>query len=780
MHRALAVRSPIQFHETAGAVYDSLAQIHLIQGDYDASRECLERARDSYGVYGKQTSHWVDWSVRVLLARLALRSGAVDDAVAQADAMIDAGAPAFDSLQATLIAAEALAAGGHLDAAEGRLKTAADQLDSADGPGRVGRVPADSRHAARTAQPRVRGVPRLFSERDTSRSARRTLPLRSQPARHRPGRGPRRSPHDCAAPSRRGGGGVPEAACDARHLDTEAARRLLSGHGSGEDIIAQPDADDALVRRIVESAELPELLDCETTTTLLEASGGTIAVLYLNTLSGVKVVTALGCSEEQALEHARAALDGVYDRTPSAFVESLGRHADGPRGILVMAAFTLGYPTERRLRMLAAVARQGFSLCAARERSAVAPGPSADRSLEPVLPGFLCASAVMNRVVDQIQRLQGNDLTVLITGESGTGKELVARAIHVGSHRSNALFLPYNCTTTGRDLADSQLFGHRRGAFTGAVSDQPGLIRLAVGGTLFLDEIGDLPLDVQPKLLRFLEQSEIMPVGDSRPIKVDVRVIAATNADLEQRVNEGRFREDSRLPARRDPHHVTATSRAPRRDSASRHAVPSRSGGTPQQTGRHARNRCARHVLPVPVARERSPAEERDPADRGDERSGTRDRYLASFARDCGNARRRCRHRSADSRGRTSSASGSDTRWRRRRGRARGHSGCADDSGREHLRSRARPRPDPARALPEAPPPRAGEPRGQRIRRCLNGRVDYKVSSHWLVRIPSIHTIASMPAHLRLKSFDLTHGSTVLYMIWILSIPAGLEAGRGT
>jgi hydrogenase-4 transcriptional activator len=133
---------------------------------------------------------------------------------------------------------------------------------------------------------------------------------------------------------------------------------------------------------------------------------------------------------------------------------------------------------------------------------------------------------------------------VLITGESGTGKELVARAIHVGSHRSAAMFLPYNCTTTGRDLADSQLFGHRRGAFTGAVSDQPGLVRSAAGGTLFLDEIGDLPLDVQPKLLRFLEQSEIMPVGDTRPQRVDVRVLAATNADLEQRVAEGKFRED--------------------------------------------------------------------------------------------------------------------------------------------------------------------------------------------------------------------------------------------
>src|SRR4029077_19066989 len=204
----------------------------------------------------------------------------------------------------------------------------------------------------------------------------------------------------------------------------------------------------------------------------------------------------------------------------------------------------LGHPVMRRLKMIAAVARQGFALCAARDRSTPAADLPVDRSLEPLLPGFLSASVAMNRVVEQIQRLQGNDLTVLITGESGTGKELVARAIHAGSHRSGAVFLPYNCTTTCRELADSQLFGHRRGSFTGAVSDQRGLVRSAAGGTLFLDEIGDLALDVQPKLLRFLEQQEILPVGETRPQRVDVRVLAATNADLEQRVAEGRFRED--------------------------------------------------------------------------------------------------------------------------------------------------------------------------------------------------------------------------------------------
>jgi DNA-binding NtrC family response regulator len=180
-----------------------------------------------------------------------------------------------------------------------------------------------------------------------------------------------------------------------------------------------------------------------------------------------------------------------------------------------------------------------------RERPARAADAGAiERPLEPLIPGFLCAGAAMSRVVDQIKRLQTTALTVLITGESGTGKELVARAIHAGSPRSSATFLPYNCTTTTRELADSQLFGHRRGSFTGALTDQPGLVRTSAGGTLFLDEIGDVPIDVQPKLLRFLEQGEIMPLGETRPQQVDVRVIAATNADLEQRVEEGRFRED--------------------------------------------------------------------------------------------------------------------------------------------------------------------------------------------------------------------------------------------
>ena len=180
---------------------------------------------------------------------------------------------------------------------------------------------------------------------------------------------------------------------------------------------------------------------------------------------------------------------------------------------------------------------------------------------------------------------------MLITGESGTGKELVARAIHVGSSRSAATFLPYNCTTTTRELADSQLFGHRRGSFTGAVSDQPGLIRTAAGGTLFLDEVGDLPLDVQPKLLRFLEQGEIMPVGENRPQRVDVRVLAATNADLEQRVAEGKFRED--LYYRLSVIRIHVPPLRQRREEIPHltHVLPARGVGAARQARRAARAR---------------------------------------------------------------------------------------------------------------------------------------------------------------------------------------------
>jgi len=133
---------------------------------------------------------------------------------------------------------------------------------------------------------------------------------------------------------------------------------------------------------------------------------------------------------------------------------------------------------------------------------------------------------------------------VLITGETGTGKEVLARLIHSYSPRAAKTFLPFNCSATPREMLDAQLFGHRKGAFTGASENFTGVIRAAAGGTLFLDEIGESTLDIQPKLLRFLESGEVHPIGDAHPQRVDVRVLAATNADIDGLVAQGRFRED--------------------------------------------------------------------------------------------------------------------------------------------------------------------------------------------------------------------------------------------
>jgi transcriptional regulator with PAS, ATPase and Fis domain len=162
----------------------------------------------------------------------------------------------------------------------------------------------------------------------------------------------------------------------------------------------------------------------------------------------------------------------------------------------------------------------------------------------PELPGFIAASAQMRKLRAELVRLASSRSTVIITGESGVGKELVARAIHDLSERSPHPYIAFNCGAVPRDLFEGQLFGYRRGAFTGATADHLGVIRAANRGTLFLDEIGELPLDIQPKLLRFLENAEVFPLGERAPVRVDVRVVAATHRDLPALVRDGRFRED--------------------------------------------------------------------------------------------------------------------------------------------------------------------------------------------------------------------------------------------
>ncbi len=548
LNRALDVRSPLQFmRETTGAVFDTLAQIHLIRGEHEKASRCLHKAREAYGEYGTQTSRWYQWSLRVLDARLALRRGQHGPAMAEAaEVARSTEAPAIYTLQAELIAVEALLASGMTDEAQTRLDAVAARIQPATMSGSWGeflrlrgRLHAAAGRSTEAYHDFGQSVSVFDLLGERYQAALSYLELgrlaASAGARSRASR----YLSDAAALFETLG-----AAPDLE--ETRVALEMTPKAGTGDYVGVQMDGDEVIVRRIVDAAAMPALLAREGATALLEACDGLSVVLFVQVSPArVRVIAAAGCDPDAARTLALGTLRST-SATASALlaVEPLGRDADGPRFAVVSSSRPLAAPLKQRFRTLSAVLRQGFDLCAARERPVEPAGGLLERQIEPLLPGFVCASAAMQRVAEQVQRMQGNDLTVLITGESGTGKDLVARAIHAGSPRRPHMFLPYNCTSATRELADSQLFGHRRGSFTGAVADQPGVLRTAEGGTLFLDEIGDLPLDVQPKLLRFLEQGEVLPVGDTRPQRVDVRVVAATNADLEQRVAEGKFRED--------------------------------------------------------------------------------------------------------------------------------------------------------------------------------------------------------------------------------------------
>jgi len=174
----------------------------------------------------------------------------------------------------------------------------------------------------------------------------------------------------------------------------------------------------------------------------------------------------------------------------------------------------------------------------------VLPAYSDDLHTAAVLPGMVGSAHTMQRVYHMTQLVARRDTTVLISGQSGTGKDLVAQAIHTLSSRHSNPFVVINCAAIPEPLLEAELFGYTKGAFTGAVQSRIGRIHSAQGGTLFLDEIGELPLGLQSKLLRFLEQGEVQRLGSSDSFRVDVRVVAATNVNLPQLVKEQRFRED--------------------------------------------------------------------------------------------------------------------------------------------------------------------------------------------------------------------------------------------
>jgi DNA-binding NtrC family response regulator/tetratricopeptide (TPR) repeat protein/transposase len=327
-------------------------------------------------------------------------------------------------------------------------------------------------------------------------------------------------------------------------------RKALSSMDSSEDTWAEvvrvnPPSDVMLMQRLIEASKSRDLLVKELAAVIIDNFPAEQVLICRGDEGGrVQVLAAQGLDRHEADKLCEKICNAPPDKIASAdssYLVRLGNGDGSPVTLYIKGrqAIDIG-----RLQPLLKQAELGFETCSLRAAARGAAAPSLEHRIQTVMPGFIVGSAAMFDVVEKIHKIRTSDVTVLITGESGTGKELIARAIHVGSARARAIFLPFNCTATPKDIIDSHLFGHRRGAFTGATANYPGIIKASDGGTLFLDEIGDLSLEVQPKLMRFLQEGEIQTLGETRPLRVDVRILAATNTDLERAVEDGRFRED--------------------------------------------------------------------------------------------------------------------------------------------------------------------------------------------------------------------------------------------
>jgi transcriptional regulator with GAF, ATPase, and Fis domain len=313
-------------------------------------------------------------------------------------------------------------------------------------------------------------------------------------------------------------------------------------------------ASQLLTVRLAEATVSRELLFREFTAVLRQESRAKkIIIAQPNESNQIQPFITHGYTAEESNALTKKFTDALankeeraFSRTKNVAVFALKGSSSVPAYLFISPAPLAVLNDDSSIQPLIKIVELGMDVIALREKERALPAElqSESQASGGTLPGFIHSSPAMTSLVEEIYKIRSSDVTVLVTGESGTGKELVSRAIHTLSNRKDKIFIPFNCTAVPKELAEGHLFGYRKGAFTGAVTDSPGMIRAADGGTLFLDEVGDLPIDVQPKLLRFLQEGEVQPIGEKRPIKVDVRVIAATNMPLEEKVANGTFRED--------------------------------------------------------------------------------------------------------------------------------------------------------------------------------------------------------------------------------------------
>ena len=547
-----------QDHVHVAGIYDSLGELKILRGELDEAKEILKKAI----VFARQRKHqWYTIQPMRNLARCYLAQGRITKAIAQANETISFSQEIGDkhyAQMAGLVLAESYLSRGGIEECENSLLVIEENDPTADFfvLGNIQRIRGLAALTEEDTELAIHHFSRALTIFETAEDIYHTGLLHHLIGANLDSRNAARARKHLLSASDifKKLGLKPDLKVIDDDLKRVEARSLSTGSRPTErrhnSVVSQ-----LLTVRLAEATASRELLFRELVAVLQQESNAKkIVIAQHNEQKRLFPFITHGYSPQESNElvHKLSGAQATNDEKAFARSKNIaifhlrGSSAASPAVLLINPQLGAVLNDDSSLAPLLRVVELGMDVIGLREKDKSAPAeqeksPYTSNSL---MPGFIHSSPAMTSLVEEVYKIRSSDVTVLVTGESGTGKELVSRAIHTLSNRKDKIFVPFNCTAVPKELADAHLFGYKKGSFTGAVADSPGTIRTADGGTLFLDEIGDLRLVVQPKVLRFLQEGEIQPLGEKKPIKVDVRIIAATNMPLEDKVADGSFRED--------------------------------------------------------------------------------------------------------------------------------------------------------------------------------------------------------------------------------------------